>query len=346
MENSFSTIITPNDIRADIKTRMSSGQSETGHCEIGMFNIKSANQTIAEAAARPNPKKMWFSLWQEGELSCLFADSNLGKSVYATQIGVAIASTGKKVLLFDLEMSDKQFQLRYTDAATGQLFKFPETFYRVEMSSSADIEGDFEECIVNDIERCIEETGSRVVIVDNLTWLAGKAEKGDVAAALMQRLSKIKNNYGASMLIVSHTNKRDLSRPLTQNDLTGSKKLYNFFDGVFAIGPSSKGETLRYVKQLKNRTGEIDYGSDNVMLASLEKIGAFLCFRDMGFSTEREHLRERSQDDEDQMDAMVKANFEAGLTIEESASKLGIGKSTVQRREKRLGLDRKSKNKK
>ena len=50
---------------------------------VGMFIIKTANQTIQEAALRPNPEALWLSLWYEGEVCCLFADSNLGKSIYA-----------------------------------------------------------------------------------------------------------------------------------------------------------------------------------------------------------------------------------------------------------------------
>lgn len=43
----------------------------------GMFTVKTANRTIQEAANRPNPVPLWKSLWYEGEVCCLFADSNL-----------------------------------------------------------------------------------------------------------------------------------------------------------------------------------------------------------------------------------------------------------------------------
>ena len=81
---------------------------------VGMLSIRSANQTLMEAKQRPDPKPLWLSLWYEGEVCCLFADSNLGKSIYAVQIADSIAQT-QRVLYFDFELSDKQFQLRYTD---------------------------------------------------------------------------------------------------------------------------------------------------------------------------------------------------------------------------------------
>ena len=53
--------------------------------QIGMFTVKTANRAIKEAALRPNPDALWLSLWYEGEVCCLFSDSNLGKSIYAVQ---------------------------------------------------------------------------------------------------------------------------------------------------------------------------------------------------------------------------------------------------------------------
>ena len=60
--------------------------------------------------------------------------------------------------------------------------------------------------------------------------------------------------------------KRDLSSPITQNHLAGSKKLYNFFDSVFAIGMSAKDNRLRYIKQVKVRAGAFKYDASNVLV--------------------------------------------------------------------------------
>ena len=81
---------------------------------IGVMSIKTANRTILEASQLPTPRALWDSFWYEGELSCLFADSNVGKSILAVQIADRIARTDN-VLYLDFELSEKQFQLRYTD---------------------------------------------------------------------------------------------------------------------------------------------------------------------------------------------------------------------------------------
>ena len=83
---------------------------------IGVMSIKTANRTILEASQLPTPRALWDSFWYEGELSCLFADSNVGKSILAVQIADRIARTDN-VLYLDFELSEKQFQLRYTVSA-------------------------------------------------------------------------------------------------------------------------------------------------------------------------------------------------------------------------------------
>jgi len=243
---------------------------------IGMFTVKTANRTIREAALRPNPDPLWMTLWYEGEVCCLFSDSNLGKSIYATQIASRIAER-KKVLYFDFELSDKQFQLRYTDEA-GSLHQFPENLYRVEINRESLDVSNFEDAVISNIETAALRTGAKVLIIDNLTYLCIAAEKGDAAGILMFRLTGLKKKHNLSILVLAHTPKRPLSNPITQNDLAGSKKLYNFFDSVFAIGKSAKDNGLRYIKQLKVRHGDYTYDSDNVIVSSIEKPCAFLHF--------------------------------------------------------------------
>ena len=89
---------------------------------IGVMSIKTANRTVLEASLLPTPRALWDSFWYEGELSCLFADSNVGKSILAVQIADRIARTDN-VLYLDFELSDKQFQLRYTDEHASTPFR-------------------------------------------------------------------------------------------------------------------------------------------------------------------------------------------------------------------------------
>lgn len=297
--------------------------------QIGMFTVKTANRTIKEAALRPNPDALWLSLWHEGEACCLFADSNLGKSIYAVQIATSIAEK-QKVLYFDFELSDKQFQLRYSDEQ-GNLNVFPDNLYRVEINPDSLDVNNFEEALLKNIEQAATQSEAKILIIDNLTYLCIASEKGDAAGTLMSRLMALKRKYGLSMLVLAHTPKRCLSNPITQNDLAGSKKLFNFFDSVFAIGKSAKDNSVRYIKQLKVRHGNYTYDSDNVIVAAIEKVGTFLQFVNVGYAAEKEHLKEPSEKDSTQEIETIKRMASEGKSYRTIASELSISLGKVQR---------------
>ena len=301
-----------------------------GEQSVGMFRVRTANKTIQDAALRPDPKRLWFSLWYEHETCVFFADSNIGKSVYAVQIASSIAEH-QKVLYFDFELSDKQFQKRYSDES-GHLHTFPENLLRVEVNPELlEIGQDFEKNVIKNIEDICLSTNAEVVVVDNVTWLCNASEKGEAAGTLMKALLGLKTKYGWSILVLAHTPKRDMSRPITQNDLAGSKRLFNLFDSAFSIGWSAKDENLRYIKQLKIRSGSLEFGSENVILCCIEKTGSFLHFRHMGYASEREHLKEpNSKERSALIDAIVRLKSE-GKTYRDISSDLKISIATISR---------------
>ncbi len=296
---------------------------------VGVMNIKTANRTILEASQKPTPRSLWDCFWYEGELSCLFADSNVGKSILAVQIADRIAQTDN-VLYLDFELSEKQFQLRYTNEH-GNLYSFPERLYRVSLDCDSLLDANFEEAIIGSIEQMALQTGCRIFIVDNLIYLCCAMEKGDAAGRLMIQLNNLKKKYGLSLLVLAHTPKRSLDCPITSNDLAGSKRLYNFFDSVFAIGKSAQDGSLRYVKQLKVRYGTYSYDGDNVIIYEIEKVDCFLQFVHRGYSTEKEHLKQLGDDESTRRDSQILELSRMGKSLREIASQVGCGKSTVGR---------------
>ena len=295
---------------------------------IGMFTVKPVNRTLADAKKRPNPDSLYLELWYEGEVCCLFSDSNLGKSVYAVQIAEEVA-VAENVLYVDCELSEKQFQLRYTDSLTGDLHHFPAGLYRAEINPmSLDVK-DYEEKILAHIEEAMLKLNCKVAIIDNLTYLCNSSDKGVDAGLFMMKLMNLKKRYSWSLLVIAHTPKRSLTSPITQNDLAGSKKLYNFFDSVFAIGKSAKDSRLRYVKQLKVRAGEFRYDADNVIVYEIVKTDGYVHFSFVEFGSEYAHLREPSEQEDNTRDENVKELLDKGKSYREIASILGISKSLV-----------------
>lgn len=295
---------------------------------VGVLSIKSVNQAMSEASLLSNPKELFGPFWFEGEIGCLFADSNAGKSILAVQIAEDIAMN-YKVLYFDFELSDKQFQLRYTDGQ-GNLHYFPPTLYRVSLDPDnlANLDIPFEDAVIRDIEKAAVVCEANIIIIDNISILCMQMEKGDDAAKLVQNLRALKNKYGFSILIIAHTPKRDMSRIITQNDLAGSKKLFNFIDSCFALGTSALGTNIRYLKQIKVRNCGIQYGTDNVRVYSIEKDGTLLHFVYRCDSLEQEHLKEQ---DREELKDEVKKRVGEGKTVREISRELGISKSAVGR---------------
>ena len=302
---------------------------------LGLLSVRSANDWIEESLNTPMPRKYCEGLIVEGENTVLFARSNAGKSIFATQMAEEIALE-EKVLYIDCELSGKQFQMRYTDEETNARHIFPANFYRAEIDTAV-LDGiDLSDAVLKSIE-IAAQTGTRKIFIDNITFICRDAEKAVTAAELMIRLVRLKKMYDLTMVVVAHTPKRDSGLPLTQNDLAGSSKLMNFFDSAIAIGLSSRDKNLRYVKQVKYRAGEKQYDYDNVILYEIVKERGYTHFAFRGYGLERDHIKEPSFGDdleEIQQILDLQAN---GKSVREIASLLDITTSKVQRRLKKAG---------
>lgn len=272
-----------------------------------MFIAKPAADWISEARLRPDPVRLWRSLWFENEVACLFADTNMGKSIYAVQIASEVARD-RKVLYFDFELSDKQFQMRYTDEATGATADFDPKFIRVEFSQ--DTRTDILTEVIANIEMEVRRHGAYAVIIDNITWICNRSESGDAAGELMQMLINLKRRLGLSILVLAHTPKRAVTSALTQNSLAGSKKIANFMDSMFAIGLDRKRIPAgRYIKQIKVRSSELEHGENAVIRCSLVKEGPMLHFAETGSGIESELLMGDTKDDRE--DSVVSLYLQA-----------------------------------
>lgn len=306
------------------------------------FIVKSANKWIEESKSRPKPNRLFGDFWFENEVCILFADTNQGKSILATQIGESIASgrntcgldkevLAQKILYFDFELSDKQFENRYSNDYSNH-YNFPSNFIRAEINDECLTDNlvDFEKQFLNSIEHQVLYNNIKIIFIDNLTYLKNETEKAKDALSLMKELKVLKNKHNLSILILAHTPKRDASKPLTKNDLSGSKMLINFCDSCFAIGESSSDNGVKYLKQIKQRNTEQKYGSDNIILFQIEKYNSFLQFSFIGFSTEIEHLKTLDiQDRNDRNDTIVKLHNE-GLSNVDIAKEVGVSEGTVR----------------
>ena len=309
----------------------------------GLFTVKTASRWIEQAKTRPIPKMLFGEFWFEGELCILFADTNLGKSILAVQIGNSISkgeniggfileTLKQPILYFDFELGEKQFENRYS-IKFEQHYDFDNNFIRVEINPDATIPEaqTFEDYLNYSLERSITETGAKILIIDNLTYLKNETEKAKDALPLMKHLKALKNKYGLSILALAHTPKRDLSKPITRNDLQGSKMLINFCDSSFSIGESHSDKNLRYLKQIKQRNTEQIYDAENVCVCQIDKPFNFLLFEFVSLGNEFDHLKQHTERDRDTLNEKVSELKQKGRSYREIGSELGISHMKVKR---------------
>ena len=315
----------------------------------GLFKVKTANEWLELAKTSPIPEMLFGEFWHEGEISILFSDSNLGKSILSVQIadsiskgqqipGFKLEAKKQPVLYFDFELSAKQFEVRYSIKNEAQKvfenhYSFDDNFKRIEINPDAEIptESTFENYLNQSLEQSIIETGAKILIIDNITYLKNETEQAKHALPLMRYLKDLKSKYGLSILALAHTPKRDLSRPITQNDLGGSKMLYNFIDSCFAIGQSNTDKNLRYIKQIKARNTAMIYDTENVIVCQIDKPYNFLAFEFIDYGVEREHLKQVTEKDRESTIEQAKELSQKGYSQRQISNELGISLGAVNK---------------
>jgi hypothetical protein len=318
-----------------------------------LLKVLPANTWINESKNKPVPKMLFDVFWFEGELCILFSDTNMGKSILAVQIadsisrgvpvpGFKLDAESQSVLYLDFELSDKQFEARYSIEYTDH-YAFNSSLYRAEINPDTTLPPGFttfETFLHYSLEQHIINTGCKIIIIDNITYLRSETEKAREALPLMKELKALKNKYQLSILALAHTPKRDLTKPISRNDLQGSKMLINFCDSAFAIGESQQDKSLRYLKQIKARNTDIIFDTENIAVCGLEKPDNFLQFRFTDFANERNHLKVRSEKELAELETAV-INLKTDkphLSYQEISDQLGTYKVKVGRILKKAGI--------
>lgn len=305
--------------------------------------IRTGNERIQAGLLEPEINSLLGDVWQIGELAILFGGTGTGKSIFAVQIADAL-SKGESVcpehlrnecqpqivLFFDFELTDKQFQVRYTP--TGEIkntYQFSDNlkFINISFGQIYDPKQNLTETIFKLINDAVEETKAKVLIIDNITALSNQDNSdGNSAMELMAYLDKLKRQYSISILVIAHTPKKFNFTPITISDLAGSAKIPNFSDCVFAIGKSIKSADYRYLIQAKfSRSKREAFDSNNVLTLYKLKDYNFLKYQIEGTTIEKEHLF--ANGDDEKLQAISLKTM--GMSVRDIAEKLNVSKSTV-----------------
>lgn len=312
------------------------------------FTIKTANQCIRESKQQPVPKMLFGEFWREGELSMLFGDSGSGKSVLAVQIAESIArgkpvepqrltARPQKVLYFDFELTDKQFEMRYAKFRGDTLkrhYRFSDRFCRIPIDPTEErpnAKGSFEQQFYDLAEYAVCRTSSKVMIIDGLTRLRRCNESTIEGVRFLRTVSSLKSKHGLSVLVLSDNPKMHSSEQISTHSLQSSKVFANFADNAFVIGRNSNDAAGRYLKHIKFKNLEKTQLETDVAAYRITKTArSFLAFEYQSPETEA-NLRRMREDAEWELIERVKRMSDEGDTIREIAQNLGISKSTAHR---------------
>lgn len=309
-----------------------SEQSVLTSIDTGMLRVRRANQVIKEAAELADPTLLFDCLIIQGELIILFADTGIGKTIFAVQIGIYVAKTGIIVLYIDLELSDKQFEKRYKDEF-GNHYVFPDGFFRADYTPIFSLPQNisYEEYFIGSLENSIEQSGAQMVIIDNMTKLSsGDTDSAKNTIPVMESLSRLKRDKGITFLVLEHNKKVDSTQPISLNHLQGSKFKSNFADSVFSIGRCAQDKKMRYVKQLKVRSAELVYDTENVRTYEISTRRGALFFEPLGYGNEFTFLKHDTQSTKSEKRQQAMELKSQGLNNSEIGEQLGVTEGTVR----------------
>lgn len=315
----------------------------------GAFCIRSGADWYNNAEPVEDVVRLFGDFWLQNEVCFFFADTNTGKSILAVQIanaisrgvavsGFAMEAPAQPVIYFDFELTDQQFAQRYHDPKLGK-YRFSPNFYRATprtLSARQKKFATYEEFISNEIENALLACKAKIIVIDNISCLRFGTQNATGALNLMQYLQGIKRRYNASILVLAHTPKRNATRPLSRNDLQGSKMLINFADSAFAIGESTQGPAIRYLKQIKQRGTGQQYSATNVCAGTISKTGNFIRFSLSANTNEADHLTPLTEQYRRDIQESISQLSSQGQSIRQIAAHLGLSTTTVFRMQKKM----------
>jgi DNA-binding Lrp family transcriptional regulator len=289
------------------------------------FRLIDSNRDVRLGGLQGERIDLWKGIWFDGDISCLFSDTNLGKSILAVQIGDEVAHRfGRCVLYYDFEQSHRQFHMRYSTPEGS--YPFSPAFKR---GTPIYDDGVFDiEDALYSIKNSVRIMEAPFLIIDNLSSLCSSAYSSAAFGEFMTELWKMQHLYDLSILLLAHTSKHSPYRPLGLNNLAFSRSFINHCDSAFAIGQSVSDPEVRYIKQIKDRTGHLVYNTNNVIPCTIQRVNNGLRFVEGKCCTE-DSLINRNCLSSAKVDSIRLLASQPNLSYRVIAKALGVSPTTV-----------------
>ena len=236
-----------------------------------------------------NTPSLFNPLWYRGELACLFADADTGKSFLAVQIAEHIAHS-EPVIYWDTKFNPNQFVRRYLAAGHGSFTFHPNLLHAAfNPSQLAGVDPkDHLDTVIESIDHQISKSGAKILVIDNINTLCSGILSTLNPRRFVQQLHCLKIRHNLSILVVASVPRAKNNRPLDQADLQKARLSQFDFDSIFAIGRCNARNDIRYIKQLKSCYGPLILDHDHSLMVRLESEDGFLHFHRI--DTQRENV--------------------------------------------------------
>lgn len=272
-----------------------------------MLQVEAANQAIERGAHMERKKMILGNLLKTDEIAFLFGEEGTGKSILAWQMGDAASrgtdlfptaddpllrneANARPVILIDFEMDEDELFSRST--SQGERFFFRSNFKRCSIHPDYLDMAHADRRLMSEIEALVARHQPKLLIIDNITYIASESSDPSIAVKFMKHLKAIQKTYALSILVIAHTLKmRDKSLPLETRHMMGASGLKNFAKSIFVLGQSRLDPDLRYIKHLKCRNGQRKHDQDQVIECVVQRSKGRLCFEWAGLGRENSHLQ-------------------------------------------------------
>lgn len=211
-------------------------------------------------------------LLYSGDVSMFFSIANKGKTILGVQLAVDIASGNStlypedgiskpiNVIYLNFEMSKSQMNKRLAPNGVDNAMSFPYNLEMRDCKGCFDDADKFLEYIAGEVEKKLE--CDTVIFIDTITDICPQFFNKEAAKFLgalrtIQAHAKNNKNITITFILLGHTMKHSHWEPLDMENLKGGGNQANLVDSMFALGTARLGNSIRYLKMLKNRNAEI-----------------------------------------------------------------------------------------
>jgi hypothetical protein len=184
--------------------------------------------------------------------------------------------------------------------------------------------------LLSAIERNVVDSKAAAIVVDNISAIITDPCDRRFVRDFLKSLNVIRERYDLAVLVIGHTRRHSRYEPLSVSNAACATTISDLCDSVFAIGQSTTDPALRYIKQLKNRSGEITYDALHVIPAVIVRQNHGLFF-EMHEVTQESRLIDRISAERWRQYLSARILQQKGCSIRQIAATIGLSKSSVQR---------------